>query len=103
MGTHMWLIISVISSVLLGIFSNIVANIIQPHLEKRKKVLISLFLSIFCFTIVASVLANEQSKIRDLPGNSLRGEILLSDNKEWMLLDLSDFSRRQVHLPDWED
>lgn len=66
-------IISIIASVILAIISNTIATMIQPHLEKRKKLLFSLFVGSFSFVVLTAILLQYSAKSEDVTG-------LMADN-----------------------
>jgi hypothetical protein len=54
--------ISIVVAVSLGVISNIVANFLAPHLERRKKLTWSIFIGLIVATFMLGVMASNQSK-----------------------------------------
>lgn len=97
MNNDFWFASSLLLGIILAIITSILANIIQPRLERRKGLLVSLFVGMLTVWILLSTLVNRSANaVPILPVSVVNGEILYYENKEWVLKKLADGSKRIV-------
>lgn len=99
MNSTTWLIVSFIVGTGLGLLSNIIADLIQPHLERRKKLLASLFVGLLSFSVVSIILSNRAEEALQLPPSVATGELLYYEDGKWVLKDLANATSKIIPLP----
>lgn len=64
----LFIVINIIASTILGFISNIIATKFYPDLEKRNKLLFTLFVGSFSFVVLTAILLQYSAKLENVTG-----------------------------------